>query len=147
MTKVLHSVAGFIAFLTILCFWLSTVVVELGKDPAAIAAVKLAILWGLLVLIPAAAAAGATGFKRAGKSQDQVVASKRRRMPFIAVNGILVLVPCAVFLQQRASAGAFDRAFYSVQAIELTAGVVNLILLGRNIRDGFQLSKARRPLA
>ncbi|MBB5048972.1 putative membrane protein SpoIIM required for sporulation [Rhodopseudomonas rhenobacensis] len=141
MIKLLHPVAGIIAFLTILAFWFSTVIAETGGDRATIAAVKLGILWGLLLLIPAIAAAGASGFKLGGKSQHPGVVSKRKRMPFIAANGILVLVPCAIFLQQRASAGLFDQTFSVVQAVELLAGAVNLALLGLNIRDGFRLSR------
>ncbi|WP_322514678.1 hypothetical protein SR870_16780 [Rhodopseudomonas palustris] len=145
MIRTLHPVAGIIAFLTILCFWLSTVAVELGGDPEGIAAVKRAILWGLLLLVPSIALAGASGFRLGGRSQHPDVASKRRRMPIIAINGIAVLVPCAFFLQQRADAGLFDQSFAVVQAIELVAGAVNLTLLGLNIRDGFRLTHRFAP--
>ncbi|MBB1093440.1 hypothetical protein HUU61_19390 [Rhodopseudomonas palustris] len=141
MIKKLHPIAGIVAFLTILGFWVSTVAVELGGDDAGIATVKLGILWGLLLLIPSIAIAGASGFKLGGKSQNPNVVSKRKRMPLIAFNGIAVLVPCAIFLQQRASAGLFDQTFTVVQAIELIAGAVNLTLLGLNIRDGFRLTR------
>jgi hypothetical protein len=141
MIRKLHPVAGIVAFLTILSFWTATVVVELGGNEAKIAAVKLAILWGLALLIPSIALAGASGFKLGGKSSHPVVAAKRWRMPFIAINGIAVLVPCAVFLQQRASAGLFDQTFTVVQAIELVAGAINLALMGLNIRDGFKLTR------
>jgi hypothetical protein len=146
MIRKLHPVAGIIAFLTILGFWVSTVIVELGGDLVKIAAVKLGILWALLLLIPSIAVAGATGFRLGGKSQHPGVISKRQRMPFIAFNGIAVLVPCAIFLQQRASAGLFDTTFNAVQALELLAGAINLALLGLNIRDGFRLTR-RRGLA
>jgi hypothetical protein len=141
MIRKLHPVAGIVAFLTILCFWLSTAVVELGGNQANIAAVKLGILWGFLLLIPSIALAGASGFKLGGQSQRPDVVRKRRRMPLIAFNGIVILVPCAIFLQQRASAGLFDQTFTVVQALELVAGAVNLALLGLNIRDGFKLSR------
>ncbi|ABD04746.1 conserved hypothetical protein [Rhodopseudomonas palustris HaA2] len=145
MIRTLHPVAGIIAFVTILCFWLSTVVVELGGDQASIAAVKRAILWGLVLLVPAIALAGASGFRLGGKSQHPDIARKRKRMPVIAFNGIVVLVPCAIFLQQRAAAGLFDQTFTVVQAIELIAGAINLALLGLNIRDGFRLSHRFAP--
>lgn len=141
MIRKLHPIAGIIAFLTILAFWTSTVVVELGGGEAAIAAVKLRILWGLAVLIPAIALAGASGFKLGGKSPHPVVAAKRWRMPFIALNGIAVLVPCAILLQQRAAAGQFDQIFTVVQAVELIAGAINLTLIGLSIRDGFRLTR------
>lgn len=141
MIRKLHPIAGIIAFLTILVFWTSTVVVELGGDEAAIAAVKFRILWGLAVLIPAIAIAGASGFRLGGQSPHPVVAAKRRRMPLIAINGIAVLVPCAILLQQRAAAGQFDQIFTVVQAVELIAGAINLTLIGLSIRDGFRLTR------
>jgi hypothetical protein len=145
MIRTLHPIAGIIAFVTILCFWLSTIAVELGGDRATIAAVKLAILWGLLLLVPSIAIAGASGFRLGGKSQHPGIVSKRKRMPLIAFNGLLVLVPCAIFLQQRSSAGLFDQTFTVVQALELAAGAINLALLGCNIRDGFKLTRRVVP--
>jgi len=141
MIRKLHPIAGIIAFLTILVFWTSTVVAELGGDAAAIAAVKLRILWGLAVLIPAIAFAGGSGFKLGGKSPHPVAAAKRWRMPLIAINGVAVLVPCAILLQQRAAAGQFDQIFTVVQAVELIAGAINLALIGLSIRDGFRLTR------
>ena len=61
-------------------------------------------------------------------------------MPLIAANGLLVLVPCAIVLNRWAAAGAFDVMFYTVQALELLAGAVNLTLMGLNIRDGLTMS-------
>jgi hypothetical protein len=69
-------------------------------------------------------------------------------MPLIAANGILVLIPAALFLAYKAGEGDFDAAFNAVQALELTAGAVNITLLGLNMRDGLKLRKGRlRPQA
>ncbi len=136
-----HRAAAITAFATILTFWTSTVVTELFATTAAVAAVKTAILWGMAVLIPAMAIAGATGFKLGGAHPHPLAAAKRRRMPIIALNGLLVLVPAAVFLAQRAAAGRFDRCFVAVQALELIAGAVNIVLMGLNIRDGIALAR------
>ena len=57
-------------------------------------------------------------------------------MPFIADNGILILIPAALFLASKAKAAAFDTTFYAVQALELFAGATNVVLLGLNMRDG-----------
>jgi len=141
MIRTLHPLAGFVAFLTILTFWTSTVAVELTGDAAAIAATKLGILWGLGLLVPAMALAGASGLKLGGQSPHPSVAAKRRRMPIIAVNGVAILVPCAIFLQHKASAGEFDQTFRMVQGVELLAGAINLVLLGLSIRDGFRLTR------
>ena len=136
----IHAVAGLVAGGTILTFWLSTAVVELGGSVAAVTAVKTAIPWGLLLLIPALALTGATGFRLAGKREDALVQAKRRRMPIIAGNGLLILVPAAFFLAWKASTGRFDEAFYAVQSIELLAGAVHLALIGFNLRDGLRAS-------
>lgn len=62
-------------------------------------------------------------------------------------NGVLVLIPCAIFLDRWASVGVFDASFYLVQAIELIAGAVNLTLMAMNIRDGLRLSgRSRRSV-
>ena len=56
------------------------------------------------------------------------------------LNGVCVLVPCALFLAWKARAGAFDAPFVAVQALELAAGFANLVLIGLNMRDGLRLS-------
>jgi hypothetical protein len=136
----IHLGAGVVAFLTILPFWTSTVVSELLGGHAAVAAVKNGILSGMLILIPSMAIVGGSGFYLAGRSTAPTVAAKKRRMPIIALNGLLVLVPASVFLAGRANAGRFDTIFYAVQAIELIAGAANLTLMGLNIRDGLRLT-------
>jgi len=139
-----HLVAATTGLMLIAVFWTSTIVVELSADAAAVAALKQAILWGMLVLIPAMAAAGATGFRLGGGSRAPVILAKQRRMIAIAANGLVVLVPSALFLAAKARAGQLDTAFYTVQMIELLAGAANLSLMGLNMRDGFALTKRRR---
>lgn len=141
MIRVLHPVAQAFGLLCVATFWTSTVAVEMLGGPASILAVKAAVLWGLLILVPAIAAAGATGFRMAGRSAEPHLARKRRRMPFVALNGLLVLVPCAVFLHARAAAGNFGGTFALVQGIELLAGAMNLALMGLNMRDGLALTR------
>lgn len=139
MLKIVHPVAGGIALLTIATFWLSTVISELSGSQALIASVKTTIPWGFLLLIPALAAAGGTGVLMSKGSRVGLVGTKFKRMPFIAGNGILVLIPSALFLASKASASEFDTNFYLVQALELVAGAVNITLLGLNMRDGLKL--------
>ena len=141
MIRALHPIAGATGLLTIATFWTSTVAAEAFGSEAAVLAVKTAILWGLLLLVPALAITGITGVRMARGSTAPRAARKRRRMPVIALNGLLVLVPCAVFLQGRAAAGEFGAAFVVVQAVELLAGAVNLTLIGSNLRDGLALSR------
>lgn len=143
MSKAIHPVAGAVALVTIAIFWLSTALSELFGSEAAVVAVKTAIPWGFFVLIPALAAAGSSGFALAGERRAGRVLAKARRMPLIAANGILVLVPSALFLSHKASNAGFDTVFYAVQAIELIAGAVNITLLALNMRDGLKMRKGR----
>ena len=90
--------------------------------------------------MPVIAATGGSGFFLSKSRQGRLVETKKRRMPFIAANGLLVLIPCAIFLNRWASAGMFDSTFYLVQGMELLAGAVNLTLMGLNVRDGLKMS-------
>lgn len=141
MTKIVHPIAGTLAILTIATFWLSTVLSELLGSQAVVTSVKTAIPWGFLLLIPALAAAGGSGFALARERRGAaLVASKMKRMRIIAANGILILIPSALFLASKATTGAFDAAFYAVQALELVAGATNITLLLLNMRDGLKLA-------
>ena len=137
----IHGVAGITGMLTVGTFWSVTVVTELFGSHATVAAAKGAILWGMLILVPAMIGVGASGFTLGGKSTAPVILAKKRRMPVIALNGLLVLVPAAFFLASRASAGAVDRTFYLVQAIELIAGATNLGLMSLSVRDGLAMRR------
>ena len=140
MITIIHPVAGVLAILTIAIFWLSTALSELFASQAVVITVKTAIPWGFLLLIPALAAAGGTGFNLAKGRRAGLVGAKIRRMPLIAANGILVLIPSALFLASKAGAAEFDTSFYAVQALELAAGAANITLLGLNMRDGLRMT-------
>jgi len=132
MKPVLHAIAGTIALLTILTFWTSTLLSEIFGTHAQIATVKTAVLYGMLLLIPAMIAAGAS--------------RKAMRMKFIAANGALILLPSAFFLASKAQSGAFDTVFYSVQTLEVIAGAVNITLLSLNMRDGLALRRRKQAV-
>lgn len=139
MTKIIHPLAGTLAILTIATFWLSTALSELFASQAVVIAVKTAIPWGFLLLIPALAAAGGSGLVLAKGRRAGLVGAKLKRMPLIAANGILVLIPSALFLASKAKAGEFDTGFYAVQTLELCAGAANITLLSLNMRDGLKM--------
>ena len=126
----IHAIAGIIAFLTILSFWLSTLISETLGSHADIAAVKNAILWGMIVLIPCLIMTRATGVSLGKGLADPRISAKKKRMPLIAGNGLIVLVPSAVFLAHLADSGNFGTVFYGVQTLELLVGAVNLALMG-----------------
>ncbi|MEV6219507.1 hypothetical protein [Nocardia sp. NPDC051833] len=140
MLSRIHPIAGTIGLLTILTFWTSTVVTELSGSKDAIIAVKQAIPWALPILVLALAATGGTGFRLGGTSTMPAIVAKKRRMPFIAGNGLLVLIPSAITLAVLAGRDEFGPLFYGVQALELVAGAVNIVLMSLNIRDGLRIT-------
>ena len=147
MNKVIHPVAGALALLIIATFWLSTALAELFASEAIVTAVKTAIPWGFLLLVPALAAGGGSGLALAKGRRAGLIGAKIKRMPFIAANGLLILIPSALFLASKARAGEFDASFYAVQALELVAGATNIGLLGLNMRDGLKMNgRFRRGL-
>ncbi|MFY0612213.1 MAG: CDGSH iron-sulfur domain-containing protein [Hyphomicrobiaceae bacterium] len=136
----IHAVAGGIGFLTILTFWTSTVFSELFASHEMIASVKQMILYGMVILIPAMAIAGGSGMFMGKARTDALALAKKKRMPLIAANGLIVLLPSAFFLASKAATGSFDAWFYGVQTLELIAGAVNLTMMGLNIRDGLTMT-------
>ena len=140
MKTKIHAIAGIIGFLMIGLFWTSTVYSELFTDYTTIVAVKAAILKGMFVLVPALAIAGASGMSLGGKRRDRLSLAKKKRMPIIAANGLLILLPTAFYLESKAASGAFDMIFYAIQFVELIAGAANLTMMGLNIRDGLTLT-------
>ena len=139
MIKTIHPIAGGLALITILVFWVSTVWAELFGRTAMVVAVKTAIPWGFVILIPALVVAGGSGFALSRHRRGRLIDAKRRRMPIIAANGILILVPAALFLAFKANTGELDMWFYGVQSLELLVGAVNVTLLLLNMRDGLRL--------
>ncbi|MCK6415793.1 MAG: hypothetical protein L6Q63_09645 [Giesbergeria sp.] len=141
MPKRAHLIAGILAPLCIATFFVSTIAVELFGSHEAVAQLKsLIVTPGLWILVPAVMAAGGSGMFLGKSRSGRLVAAKKKRMPFIAANGLLVLVPCALVLNRWAAAGSFDTAFYVVQAVELLAGAINLTLMGRNVRDSLRMA-------
>lgn len=148
MPKRAHLVAGLLATLCIATFFLSTIIIELFGSHAAVAQLKsLIVTPGLWIMVPLMAAAGGSGMFLARSRKGRLVDAKKKRMPFIAANGLLVLVPCAIVLNRWAAAGAFDTAFYVVQTTELIAGATNLTLMGLNARDGLRMAGRLRRRA
>ena len=145
MLKKIHPIAAMIATLCIALFFTSSLLVELFGSNELIAKVKqLIVTPGLFILIPAIAITGASGFALSKNRKGTLLEGKKKRMPIIGLNGILILLPCAILLNQWASSGSFDTKFYIVQALELLAGTVNLTLMLRNIADGRKLSGKNR---
>ena len=143
MARMIHPIAGALALLTIASFWVSTAMSELFGSEALVVTVKTMIPWAFLILIPSLVAAGSSGFQLGKSWRYPLVTVKRKRMPLIAGNGIVILIPSALYLSSKAQAGCFDAAFYMVQTVELIAGAVNITLLSLNMRDGLKLTRKR----
>ena len=101
----------------------------------------------ILIAIPAMATAGATGASLGKGWRLPLIKAKQARMKIIAANGLLILLPSAIFLAARAQAHQFDTVFFAVQALELIAGATNIALLARSLKDGFALRKRRLTLS
>jgi hypothetical protein len=137
MKQIVHRISAITATLCISVFFTSTIAIELFGTTEAIATVKsLIVMPGLFILILAIAATGVTGFAMTKGSNKGLIGNKRKRMPFIGVNGLLILLPAAIVLDQWATAGSFDTRFYLLQGLELAAGAINLTLMFLNICDG-----------
>ena len=136
----IHRITSILATLCITTFFTSTLIVELFGSPETIALVKnLIVMPGIFILVPAMAITGATGFTLAKERKGRIVEAKKKRMPIIALIGIFILMPAAIYLSHWASADIFDTQFYIVQAIELIAGATNLTLMIKSIKDGKKL--------
>ncbi len=136
MIRRLHQASTRLALGLIMTFMGATILVELLGYPEEIARIKQLIWYGVFLLVPAMAAAGISGALLAKGREHALIRSKRRRMPIIALNGLLVLVPCAYILADLSASGAYGARFYTVQGVELLAGGVNLLLMLRSYREG-----------
>lgn len=139
----IQAIAGGIGFVMILLFWTSTAITEFFAPHETVAAVKALILQGMVILIPAMAIAGGSGTVLGRHRTDALASAKKRRMPLIVVNGLLILLPSAWFLAGKAAAGEFDRAFYLVQIVELVGGAANLTMMGLNMTGRLGGARAR----
>lgn len=148
MKPIVHATAGATAMIVIASFWTATVISELLLDHSAVAAVKQAIVDGLVVLVPCMVATGGSGFvlSKACKG-GALLARKKKRMAIIGTNGLLLMIPIAIFLDAKAGAGEFEAVFYLVQAGELIVGAIQLALMGMNFRDGLRLAGRLRTRA
>ena len=95
MVKIIHPIAGTIALLTIATFWVSTACSELFASQTTTTAVKTAISWGFPD--SGAGGSGRLGYRLGEGSRARLINAKIKRMPLIAANRILVLIPCALY--------------------------------------------------
>ncbi|MDI2090895.1 hypothetical protein [Commensalibacter oyaizuii] len=140
----IHRIAGITALIILLIFWFSTVTTELSGHLNFIKNVKILIPYGFIFLIPALIIVSGTGSKMAGKINNPAIHHKKKRMPFIALNGLIILIPCALYLRYLAVHEHLDFTFFLIQIVELIAGGVNITLLMLNVLAGINLSKNKQ---
>lgn len=145
MKSIVHASAGSLAMLCITGFMLSTLISEVFMGPAEIVLVKHGILYALCLLLPILVLTGASGFSLGKGRHGLLLDQKKSNMRIIAITGIVVLLPSAFFLYQKAVAGQYDASFYTVQLLELLAGGNNLRLMGANMVKGLRLAGRLRP--
>ena len=66
-------------------------------------------------------------------------------MRIIAAAGIVVLVPCALILDDLTASASAGGVVTALEIAEILAGSLNLTLLVLNFRDGRGLTRPRRP--
>lgn len=141
----LHAAAGLAAMAAIVALQGLTALSETSGYGADILLMRERVLWIVgLVLLPAMMAAGLSGFRLGRGWRRPEVAAKAARMRLIAAIGLLILLPLAVGLWWLAAQGMIEGRFHLLQRIESLAGLVNLLLLGLNLRDGMRLRPRRR---
>ncbi|MBP6562350.1 MAG: hypothetical protein KA214_02615 [Neisseriaceae bacterium] len=139
-TVKIHGIAATLALGLVMLFWTSTVIAEVFLDVAAIVWVKEAIMrYGLVFMVVAVMVTGRSGMVLARQRNQPTRSIKKQRMPWIVLNGLLCLLPAAIYLSFKASAGEFDAWFLIVQFLELIMGLVQMTLLGRNFMAGVRL--------
>ena len=137
----IHLLGSLMALACIVTFMGSTLIGEILLNIHSIALIKKGIVIpGLFILIPALMATGITGRRLGATRPGRLTEGKKKRMPFIALNGIFILMPCALFLNIRAGAGNLDALFFTVQALEIIAGGTNIVLMAKNFGEGLKLS-------
>lgn len=143
MEKRAHKITSIVGFILIISFQISTVVSEALQDYDMIATVKRLILYGIFVLIPVMLIANTTGRSLAGRAKHPIILKKMQRMKFIGFNAFVILIPSAIVLYQFSRVGYWGNWFIAVQILELIAGIMNVALMGINIRDGIKLRRLR----
>jgi len=144
--KPYHFIAGITVLIILTLFWLAIIISDFFLGHEALVLVRQGIVYALIVLIPAMIAVKVTG-GILGKDRihsDPRVRDKKKRATWMAINGVLVMVPAAFFLDYKASANEIDLVFRVVQSIELLVGSFQYYFVITNFRVGMTLRKEGR---
>ena len=105
MPRIIHPLAGIIALLTIVTFWLSTAISELFLSEVAVVTVKTAIPWGFLLLVPALATVGGSGFFLAHGQRQGLVGAALVRGSVILRTSVFDVGSMLLFVGRERNAG------------------------------------------
>ena len=140
----IHFFAGIAVLIILSTFWVALIISDFFLGHEAVAQVRLGIVYALIVLIPSMIAVKATGGKLGKNRMDDTrIQQKKKRATWMAINGVLIMVPAAFFLNYKASSGEFDTVFYIVQGIELLVGSFQYYFVLKNFNVGMSLRKER----
>jgi len=146
--KNIHKTAAILALILIASFQISTIFAELFAPTAEIAQVKNTILMFVPVLMLTMMATGISANKLYSGAVTGRFKTKQIRMKIAAINGIFILFPAAILLARWSEHGQFDGLYWAVQITEILAGLINLAMIGLNIRDGIRLgNKTKKCIA
>ena len=135
----IHITATIVAALTITTFFTISLIAELRSDITFIKQVKYFIVCALPAMIIVMPILNISGTKLAGKSQNIIVLSKKRRMKWILINGI-GLISLATFLFYQSHYHTINGVFFTALIAEFIFGFTNLCLIALNTKSGFKLS-------
>jgi hypothetical protein len=140
-----HLAAAVGAVALIATFLVSSAVTEVIGNAGDVHSLGQWIVFGLPALIACLATAALSGRRLAGKSRAKVLRRKQRRMQIVAAAGIVVLVPCALILDDLSAGASASSVVTALEITEILAGALNLTLLVLNFRDGRGLTRPRKP--
>ena len=126
--KNIHKLAAICAFIFI-------------ATPAQIAYVKRVILMFVPVLMLSMIATGLTANKLYPGILKGQFKIKQIRLKIAAANGVLILLPAAIVLARWSELSEFGVLYWTVQALEIIVGLINITMIGLNIRDGIRLGR------
>jgi hypothetical protein len=139
MKTVFHAMFASLLLAIIFLFFTASLVTQYWYAKDYIPAVKSLILQGMFWLIPMLVITGLLGLSLAQYRQASLIESKKKRMLWILLICIAVLLPAAYTLNSMAQEGEFNLWYSAIQFIEYIFDLIVLTLLVLNFRDGVRL--------
>ncbi len=135
-----HRITAILVLAILTAFWGAIFISDFFLGHEALVKVRQGIVYALIVLIPSMIAVKMTGGKLGhGRISDVRVQQKKKRATLMAVNGALIMVPAAFFLNYKASHGEIDTIFRLVQGLELLVGSFQYYFVTSNFKTGLAL--------